>query len=76
MLGLYNLKAETKIDTDASSYGLGGVFLQRRTPTSDWRPVTFAFCSHTETERRYGQIEKKALAISWACEKFADYLLG
>ena len=30
----------------------------------------------TETERRYTQIEKEALAITWACEKFSDYILG
>ena len=27
-------------------------------------------------ERRYGQIGKEALAITWACEKINDYLLG
>jgi hypothetical protein len=30
----------------------------------------------TETERRYAQIEKEALAATWACEKFASYILG
>ena len=32
--------------------------------------------SLTETERRYTQIEKEALAITWACEKFSEYILG
>ena len=30
----------------------------------------------TNTERRYAQIKKEALAATWACEKFTDYLLG
>ena len=28
------------------------------------------------TEQRYAQVEKEALAVTWACEKFADYVIG
>ncbi|XP_064482820.1 uncharacterized protein K02A2.6-like [Ornithodoros turicata] len=30
----------------------------------------------TSTEQRYAQVEKEALAITWACEKFRMYVLG
>ena len=30
----------------------------------------------SKTERRYAQVEKEALAITWSCEKFSDYILG
>lgn len=30
----------------------------------------------TETECRYAQIEKEALAVTWACKKFANYIVG
>ena len=36
----------------------------------------FASRSMTSTEQRYDQIEKEALAVTWACEKFADFLIG
>ena len=74
VLALYDPEADTKISADASSFGLGAVLLQRTNET--WRPMAYASRSMTETERRYAQIEKEALATTWACEKFLDYVLG
>ena len=72
ILVLYDPDAATKLSADASSYGLGGVLLQLN--ESKWKPVAYASRSMTETERRYAQIEKEALAITWACEKFSCYI--
>ena len=63
--------AETLVSADASSNGLGAVLLQKF--EADWRPVVFASRSLSETETRYAQIEKEALAITWACDKFSIY---
>ena len=41
-----------------------------------WRPVAFASHSMSETEQRYAQIKKEALASTWAWEEFATYILG
>ncbi|GAB1602716.1 uncharacterized protein K02A2.6-like, partial [Argonauta hians] len=70
----YSANKPTKISADASSYGLGGVLFQKE--GDDWKPVFYASRSLTETEQRYAQIEKEALAITWCCEKFAEFLIG
>ena len=75
VLALYDPNKETKVAADASSYGLGGVVLQRQ-PDDTWRPVSFLSRAMTPTETRYAQIEKEALALTWACERSWEYLVG
>ena len=60
---------------DASSYGLGSVLSQRQSDDS-WRPVCFASRSLTDVECRYAHTEKECLELTWACEKFVDFLVG
>ena len=73
-LALYDPSRDTKVSADSSSYGLGGVLLQKI--GESWKPVSYASRSLTETETRYAQVEKEALAVTWACERFSDYLIG
>ena len=60
---------------DASSFGLGAVLMQQH-PGNQWRPVAYASRAMIPTEQRYTQMEKEALAITWGCERFLQYLLG
>ena len=45
----YNMKAETKVAADSSSYGVGAVLLQKH--QQSWRPVAYASWSLSETEK-------------------------
>lgn len=42
----------------------------------EWRPVAYASRAMSPTEQLYVQIEKEALGITRASERFADYLVG
>ena len=73
VVALYDPNKETNIATDTSSYGLGGVLMQKQ-PNSTWRPITLMSRSLTPTESRCATIEKDALALTWACKRCNDYL--
>ena len=75
ILALFNPQLDTIVSADASSFGLGAVLLQRQ-PEGQMKPVAYFSLSMTPTEQRYAQIEKEALALTWACECFSDYLIG
>uniref|UniRef100_A0A147BN06 RNA-directed DNA polymerase n=1 Tax=Ixodes ricinus TaxID=34613 RepID=A0A147BN06_IXORI len=73
-LAMYNPREHLTLSVDASSYGLGAVLLQES--QGERRPVAYASRALTETEQRYAQIEKEALAITWASGHFRTYLIG
>ena len=54
--------------------GLSAALLQKT--DSGIQPVHFISRTMTETEKRYSQTEKDALAIKWAKERLRIYLLG
>lgn len=75
VLALFDYSRRHRVTADASCHTLGASLLQEQ-GEGGWKPVAFASRRLTEAERRYGQIEKEALAITWACEKFDFYLVG
>ena len=74
VLSHYSPDLPTKVSADASSYGMGAVLLHEK--DGDWRPIFYASMSMMSTEQRYTQVEKEALACTWACGKFSDFFLG
>ena len=74
MMAFYNKEAPTEVVTDASPVGLGATLVQEEQGVK--RAVAFASRSLSDVERRYSQMEKKAPAVVWACERFHLHLSG
>ena len=77
VLAYFSNARRTKLVADASSVGLGAVLVQFEDET-DEKPAIVCFASKalSDTEKRYSQIEKEALAIVWSIKRFNLYLLG
>ena len=70
VLKYYDEKKPVTLSVDASSKGLGAVILQ------NGQPVAYASRALTTAQQNYAQIEKEALAISYGCTKFHQYLFA
>lgn len=64
----FDYKLPTILQCDASRHGLGCVILQNN------QPIGFEYCSLTDTEKSYPQIEKEILAILFSCKRFHNYI--
>lgn len=74
-LAYYKDGERFKLAVDASATGLGAVLLQAKTDEK-LRIVACASKTLSQTERRYPQVHREALAIVWGVERFRKYLLG
>ena len=70
ILAYYSPDEPLTIQCDASQAGLGATLLQKG------RPLSYASRALTPTEQRYAQIEKEALAVVFALERFHQYTFG
>ena len=66
----YNLQEEVTLQCATSQSDLGAALLL------SGQPVAYASRAPTPTETRFAQIEKKLLAIMFACEHFEAYTYG
>lgn len=74
-LRYYDVNLRTELVVDASPWGLGAILTQ--IDKNGYVNVCgYASTSLTETEQRYSQTEREALAVSFACVHFEFYLRG
>ena len=69
----FDLKLELVLACDASAYGVG-VVLSHCMPDGTEKPIVFASRTLSDTERRYSQVEKEALAIVFGVKHFHSYI--
>lgn len=74
VLRFFDPTKRIRISADASQFGLGSVLLQEH--EDRWQPVIYASRALTSAETRYAQIEKELLAITYACERFHQFVYG
>ena len=74
VLKFYDIQLPTRVSNDASTQSLGTVMEQQH--PDGWLPVAFASRSLSDSERNYCQLEREALSIVFACERFHDYVHG
>ena len=76
-MGYFDTKNDSELIVDASPVGLSAILTQK--PPGENAPskiIAYASRALTQTEQRYCQTEKEALAIVWGIEHFHLYLHG
>lgn len=74
-LAYYDPSKKIIISSDASSYGLGSCLMQEDCK-GNREIVSYVSRTLTSTEKHYAQIEREALSLTWAAEKFSEFITG
>jgi len=77
-MSYFDKKKETFVVVDASPVGVSAILSQKpkNSDTNNQQIIAYASRALTDTEKRYSQTEKEALAIVWAVEHFHLFLFG
>ena len=77
-MSYFDKHKDTYVTVDASPAGISAILAQKSKHANSDHQQTIAYASRalTETEKRYSQTEKEALAIVWAVEHFHLFLFG
>ena len=73
VMAFYNPIAKTHLVVDASPVGLGAILSQEQ-EDGFFKPIAYGSRSLTDTETRYSQTEREALAVLWSCQHFHYYV--
>ena len=75
-MSYFDKHKDTYVTVDASPVGISAILSQKSLHGNSDHQQTIAYASRalTETEKRYSQTEKEALAIVWAVEHFHFFL--
>ena len=76
ILKMFDPNLPVLVETDSSSYGIAGVLLQRNIDSKFWHPVQFISRTLNSAERNYSCLEREALSVVFALDKFKHFLLG
>ena len=72
----FDLKCHIRIETDVSSYAIGGVLSQMTSETGQWHPVAHYSRKMIPAETRYKTHDTKLLAIVEVFKNWRHYLEG
>lgn len=76
VLSIYSTSAETQLHTDASSFGFGGILLQKQKYDDDFHPIMYFSRKTTEAESKLHSFELETLAVVYSVKRFRTYLYG
>ena len=70
----YHPERDTMVMCDGSPEGLAGALFQKT--TDGYKPVHYVSRTLTETEKRYSQMEREALAVEFSTRRLSMNLVG